>query len=93
MTVDEPPLSDRQARAVIIPAAAELGFTRPAAGLPLELPLGEFEQAEAAVAFLWEHHPARLEALVGERARLAPLPADARCPWRERWCHYRRSTA
>jgi hypothetical protein len=68
----------------LIPEVAKLGFTPPP-DLVRDSTMGAFGQAEACIAFLWEHHPSRLAELVGEQARLAPLPTTAECPWHERW--------
>ena len=68
---------------VVIPAAAKLGFKAPP-GLMGDS-LGTFDDARVCGAFLWEHHPSRLDELFGECARLAPLPVGAECPWRRRW--------
>lgn len=102
LVADEPIPPDRAAYRIVqtggftladayelIPAVARLGFTPPP-DLIRDSMMGAFRQAEACIAFLWEHHPARLAELVGERARLAPLPVDAECPWRERWGRYHR---
>ena len=102
LVADEPIPPDRAAYRIVqggmftladahelIPAVAELGFTA-APGLSRGPMMDAFDQAEACIAFLWEHHPSRLAELVGEEARLAPLPVEAQCPWRERWCRYHR---
>ena len=65
---------------VVIQAAIERDFTPPAAGLA-QLPAHvTWDQARSSVAFLWEHHPSHLSALLGDVARLAPLPESARFP-------------
>jgi len=68
---------------LVIRAAAELDFTPPSTDLPLLPWQLTWENAGAAVAFLWEQHPSRLAELLGELVRLAPLPPSARHPG---WC-------
>ena len=60
-----------------IQAAIEYGFRPPESDLPLEPSMLRFDQARAAVEFLWERQPDALGALLGETARLAPLPDTA----------------
>jgi hypothetical protein len=63
---------------VVIRAATERGFT-PAAGGLARLPSNAtWDQARSSVAFLWEHHPGDLAELLGDVARIAPLPESAR---------------
>jgi len=70
---------------VVLDAAAAVGFTPPAPELPL-LPMSlRWDQARAAVAYLWEHHPDRLREGVGETARIAPLPETARIACSGEW--------
>lgn len=61
----------------VVDLGSELGLPPPPCDLPLLPIMLEFDQARAAVAFLWEHDPERLTELIGERARLAPLPESA----------------
>jgi hypothetical protein len=64
--------------AAVIAAATDLGFTPPPPLLgALEFQV-QWDQARASVAFLWDHDPARLAEVIGEVARIAPLPETAR---------------
>jgi hypothetical protein len=40
------------------------------------------DQAQAAIAYLWENDPDELKRLIGEAALLAPIPVTARWPCR-----------
>ncbi len=69
---------------IVIAAATEHGWTPPPAqiaALPYNV---TWDQAQAALAFLWDRHPLQLAELVGEVARLAPLPPTALDP-RSSW--------
>jgi len=70
---------------LVIQAAAELDFTPPISDLPLLPWTVTWDQARAAVAFLWERHPSRLAELLGDLVRLAPLPPASRTRSRSSW--------
>ncbi len=59
-------------------ATTARGFQPPQSGLPLLPDAVRWAQARAAVAHLWEQDPDQLNELIGETARLAPLPDSAR---------------
>jgi ABC-type amino acid transport substrate-binding protein len=56
--------------------ATELGWAPPNPDVPLDDWIAGFEQAQLAVAWLWEHHQTLLIQRLGATARLAPLPAS-----------------
>ena len=68
---------------VVIAAATERGFTPPAGERGKLEWMVTCDQARASVAFLWEHHPPHLSEILGDLARIAPLPDSARCPRRD----------
>lgn len=75
--VDSGPFSLALAEEVL--AAAEgRGFVAPEDDLPLLPIVVRFDQAQAAVAFLWERDPGLLTRTVGEAVLLAPTPETAR---------------
>jgi hypothetical protein len=61
---------------LVIRAAMECGFTPPTTDLPLLPSMLTWDRARASVAFLWEQHPSHLAEVLGELARLAPLPSS-----------------
>jgi hypothetical protein len=63
---------------IVLRAATARGFQAPPSDLPLLANAIRWDQARAAVAYFWEQDPEQLEALIGEMARLAPLPDTAR---------------
>jgi hypothetical protein len=63
---------------IVLRAATARGFQPPPSDLPLLAHAIHWDQARAAVAYFWEQDPEQLEALIGETARLAPLPDTAR---------------
>ncbi len=69
----------------VLELACERGFTPPRSGLPLLDDAEVWHQAQASLAFLWDHHPALLSAEFGETVRLAPLPDTARDPRAHLW--------
>lgn len=62
----------------VLQAATARGFQPPQTDLPLLPGAVLWDQARAAVAHLWEQDPEQLNELIGETARLAPLPDSAR---------------
>lgn len=62
----------------VLQAATAGGFQPPQCDLPLLPDAVRWDQARAAVAHLWEQDPEQLDELIGEQARLAPLPDTAR---------------
>ena len=62
----------------VLQAAVTLGFEPPQPDLPLRPDAVLWDQARAAVAHFWAQDPQRLDELLGERARIAPLPDTAR---------------
>lgn len=68
----------------LIDAATDAGHPPPRPDLPLSPWMLQTDQARAAVAYFWEHDPDRLTELIGEAARLAPLPETAM--WSEYGC-------
>jgi hypothetical protein len=66
----------------LIEAALERGFDLPESDLPLLEMHKRWDQAEHAIAILWEHDPQVLPDLLGEHGTIAPLPESAmtRCP-------------
>ncbi|MDX6689410.1 MAG: hypothetical protein QOG15_867 [Solirubrobacteraceae bacterium] len=92
MIADEPIPADRAAERitnsgrfsyadaeVVIEVATEHGFA-PGSDRPPLPSIERWQQARAAVAFMWDHHPALLSERLGEAARIAPLPPTARRP-------------
>ena len=71
---------------IAIQAAAERGFTPPPGGLAVLPIILTFDQARAAVAFLWDEDPAHLADAIGELARIAPLPPSAWFPGQDLGC-------
>ncbi|MGH2839511.1 MAG: hypothetical protein ACRDKY_01645 [Solirubrobacteraceae bacterium] len=69
---------------LVLEAAIERGFTPPTADLPLMEYMVRWDQGRAAVAFFWERDPAQLAELIGDVARIAPLPPSARRPCGDR---------
>jgi hypothetical protein len=68
---------------IVIAAATERGFNPPP-GQPGMLEwMVTSDQARACVTFLWEHHPSHLSEILGDIARIAPLPDSARFPGRD----------
>ena len=72
------------------------GFQPPQSDVPLMPSMLRFDEARAAVAFLWEQAPELRDALLGEPARLASLPDAALRRWdgcrgRPETCRCRRS--
>jgi hypothetical protein len=63
-----------------IELASEHGFTPPATDLPRMPSCEAWDQARAAIAFLWDRHPALLSERLGDAVRIAPLPPSARRP-------------
>jgi hypothetical protein len=62
----------------VLQAAVARGFEPPEPELSLRPDAVLWDQARAAVAHFWEQDPALLGELLGEHARLAPLPDTAR---------------
>ncbi|MEA2274079.1 MAG: hypothetical protein QOI98_2787 [Solirubrobacteraceae bacterium] len=62
----------------VLEAAVALGFEPPRCDLPLLPSSLRWAQARAAVAYFWEHDADRLAVLIGDAARIAPLPDSAR---------------
>jgi hypothetical protein len=63
---------------IVLQAAIARGVQPPTSDLPLLAHAIHRDQARTAVAYFWEQDPEQLEALIGEMARLAPLPDTAR---------------
>jgi hypothetical protein len=66
----------------LIKAALERGFDLPEADLPLLDGQKRWDQAEHAIAALWQHDPQALPDILGHQGTIAPLPESAitRCP-------------
>jgi hypothetical protein len=66
----------------LIEAASERGFDLPKSDLPLLEANIRWEQAEHAIAALWDHDPQALSDILGDQGTIAPLPESAitRCP-------------
>lgn len=93
LAADDPIAADHAARRItntgrftladaylVIELASERGFGPATTDLPPTDWAVTWDQAQAAVAFLWEHHPSILAERLGEAARIAPLPPTARHP-------------
>jgi hypothetical protein len=64
----------------VIDAAERRGFVAPTTDLPLMPAMVRFDQAKAAVAYLWEFDQDALVDVLGDAALLAPTPDDAWFP-------------
>jgi len=93
MVADEPIPADVAARRIldsgrftcqdaedVIELASDRGFSPPTSDLPLLPSMDRWDQARAAVEFLWAQHPLLLTERLEERARIAPLPETALRP-------------
>jgi hypothetical protein len=65
---------------IVLELAASRGFDPPVSDLPIRDDIRRWEQATAAVAFLWDTGFRALEDALGDAARLAPTPDDAWVP-------------
>lgn len=65
---------------LVIELASERGFIPPPPDLPLLDSRVTWDQAQAAIAFLWDEYPLLLSERLGEAARIATLPPTARRP-------------
>ena len=66
----------------VVHAARERGFSHQPSDLPLPEWIEHSEESRAAVAFLWETDRGHLARILGEHAKLAPIPETARWPCR-----------